>query len=70
MYIIRFLSDNTSGLFYFVWVDNKYQAHTDNDILLYLADDTTSNMVAWIPDRHTVVVINKYAIIKATPALF
>ena len=51
-------------------VDNKYQASTDNGILLYLADDTTSNMVAWILGRHTVVVINKYAIIKATPALF
>ena len=49
---------------------NKYQAHKDNGILLYLADDTTSNMVAWILGRHTVVVINKYTVIKATPADF
>ena len=27
-------------------------------------------MVAWIPGRHTVVVINKYTVIKATPADF
>ena len=25
---------------------DKYQSHTDNDILLYLTDETTSNMTA------------------------
>ena len=29
-------------------VENKYQSHSDNGILLYLTDDTTSNMTAWI----------------------
>ena len=41
-------------------VDNKYQSHTDNGIILYLTDDTTSNMTAWIAGRNTVVVINLY----------
>ena len=51
-------------------VDNKYQSHTDNGILLYLTDDTTSNMTAWIPGRNTVAIINKYTIIKAHPSDF
>jgi len=37
--------------------------------LLYLTD-STSNMTAWIPGRNTVVIINKYSIIKARPSDF
>ena len=51
-------------------VDNKYQSHTDNGILLYHIDDTTSNMTVWIPGRNTVVIIDKYTIIKAHPSDF
>ena len=51
-------------------VDNKYQSHTDNGILLYLTDDTTSNMTAFIPGRNTVVIIYKYIIINAHPSDF
>ena len=43
---------------------------TENGILLYLTDDTASNMTAWIPGRNTVVIINKYTIIKAHPSHF
>ena len=28
-------------------VSNKYEPHTDNGILVYLADSSTANMVAW-----------------------
>ena len=49
---------------------NKYEPHTDNGILLYLADSSTANMIAWIPGRHTIVTINKYTIIKASPSDF
>jgi hypothetical protein len=31
---------------------------------------STANTVAWIPGRHTVVTINKYTIIKASPSDF
>ena len=58
------------ALHYAKRVDNKYQSHTDNSIPLYLTDDTTSNMTAWIPGRNTVVIINKYTIIKAPPRDF
>jgi hypothetical protein len=57
-----------ASLHYAKRVDNKYQPHTENGILLYLTDDTTSNMTAWIPGRNTVVVINKYTVIKASPS--
>jgi len=33
-------------------------------------DDTTSNMTAWISNHKTVVIINKYTIIKASPTDF
>ncbi len=56
-----------AALHYAKRVDNKYQSHFDNSILLYITDDITSNMTAWIPDRNTVVIINKYTIIKAHP---
>ena len=46
-------------------VDKKFQSHTNNDLLLYLTDDTTSNMTAWIPGRNNVAIINKYTIINA-----
>ena len=59
-----------AALHYAKRVDNKYQSHTDNGILLYLTDDTTSNMTAWIPGRNTVAIINKYTIIKAPPSDF
>ena len=49
-------------------VDN--QSHTDNSLLLYFTDDTTSDMTAWIPDRNNVAIINKYTIIKASPSDF
>ena len=52
-----------AALHYAKRVDNKYQSHTDNDILLYITDDTTSNMTAWIPGRNSVAIINKYTII-------
>jgi len=39
-------------------------------ILLYLTDDTTSNITAWIPGRNTVIIINKYTIIKVHPSDF
>ena len=51
-------------------VDNKYQSHTDNGILLYLTDDATFNMTAWIPGQNTVVIINKHTIIKGHPRDF
>ena len=51
-------------------VDNKYQYHTNNGLQLYLTDDTTSNMTAWIPGRNNVAIINKYTIIKASPSDF
>ena len=35
-----------AALHYAKRVDNKYQSHTDNGIILYLTDDTTSNMTA------------------------
>jgi len=50
-------------------VDSKYQSYIDNSILLYLTDDTTSNMTDWIPGRNTEVIINKYTI-KAHPSDF
>ena len=59
-----------AALHYAKRVSNKYEPHTDNGILLYLADSSTANMVAWIPGRHTVVTINKYTIIKASPSDF
>ena len=59
-----------AALHYAKRVDNKYQSHMDNAILLYLTDDTTSNMTAGIPGRNTVAIINKYTIIKAHPSDF
>ena len=41
-------------------VDNKYQSHTDNGLLLHLSDDTTSYMTPWMPGRNNVAIINKY----------
>ena len=49
---------------------NKYEPHSDNGILRYLADCSTANMVAWIPGRHTVLTINKCTIIKASSSDF
>ena len=49
-------------------VISKYEPHTVNGIVLYLADNVTSNVVAWIPGRNTVATINKYTIIKASPS--
>ena len=46
------------ALHYAKRVDNKYQSHADNGILL--SDDAT-NMTAWIPSRNTVVISNKYS---------
>ena len=43
-----------AALHYAKRVSNKYEPHTDNGTLLYLADSSTANMVAWIPGRHTV----------------
>ena len=40
-------------------VTNKYEPHTENGLLLYLAD----NVIAWIPGRNTVATINKCTII-------
>jgi len=51
-------------------VINKYEPHTENGIVLYLADNITSNVVAWIPGRNTVATINKYTIIKASSSDF
>ena len=51
-------------------VMNKYEPHTENGIVLYLADNVTSNVVAWIPGRNTVATINKYTIIKVSPSDF
>jgi len=51
-------------------VDDKYQFHTDNGLLLYLSDDTTFNMTSWIPGRNNVAIINKYIIIKASSSDF
>ena len=51
-------------------VMNKYEPHTENGIVLYLADNITSNVVAWIPGRNTVATINNYTIIKASPSDF
>ena len=49
---------------------NKCEPHTENGIVLYLADNIASNVVAWIPCRNTVATINKYTIIKASPSDF
>jgi len=38
----------------------EYEPHTENDFLLYLADNSTHNVVAWIPGRKTVATINKH----------
>jgi hypothetical protein len=59
-----------AALHYAKRVSNKYEPHTDNGILLYLADTSTANMVAWVPGRHTVVTINKYTVIKASASDF
>ena len=59
-----------TALHYAKRVDNKYQSHTDNGLLLYLTDDNTSNMTTWIPGRNNVAIINKYTIIKASPSDF
>ena len=39
-------------------VINKYEPRTENDIILHLADNVTSNVVAWIPGRN--IDFNKY----------
>ena len=39
------------ALHYAKRVINKYEPHTENGIVLYLADNVTSNVVAWIPGR-------------------
>ena len=49
---------------------NKYEPDTENCIILYLVDNITSNVVAWIPGQNTVATINKYTIIKASPIDF
>jgi len=49
---------------------NKYEPHTENGLILYLADNTTHNMIAWIPGRNTVATINKFTVIKASPSDF
>jgi hypothetical protein len=49
---------------------NKYELHTKNGLLLYLADNVTHNVIAWIPGRNTVATIKKYTIIKASPSDF
>ena len=49
---------------------NKHKPHAKNGIVLYLANNVTSNVVAWIPGRNTVSTINKYTIIKAFPSDF
>jgi hypothetical protein len=59
-----------AALHYAKRVSNKYEPHTENGIILYLADNSTHNMVAWIPGRNTVFTINKYTIIKASPSDF
>ena len=38
-----------SALHYAKRVSNKYQPYTENGLLLYLADNSTHNVVAWIP---------------------
>ena len=50
-------------------VINKYEPHTDNDIV-YLANNVTRNVVDLIPGRNTVATINKYTIIKASRSDF
>ena len=59
-----------AALHYAKSIDNKYQSHTDNGLLLYLTDDTASNMTAWIPGRNNVATINNFTIIKASPSDF
>ena len=59
-----------AALHYAKRVMNKYEPHTENGIVLYLADNVTSNVVAWIPGRNTVATIKKYTIIKAPPSDF
>jgi len=55
-----------AALHYVECVDNKYQSHTDNGVLLYLIDETTSNITLWIPGRSTVVIINRYTMITTS----
>ena len=50
-------------------VMNKYEPHTENGLILYLADSSTHN-IAWIPGRNTVATINKFTVIKASPSDF
>ena len=59
-----------AALHYAKRVSNKYEPHTENGLLLYLADHVTHNVIAWIPGRNTVATINKYTIIKASPSDF
>jgi hypothetical protein len=59
-----------AALHYAKRVVNKYEPHTENGVILYLADTSTRNVVAWIPGRNTVATINKYTIIKASPSDF
>ena len=59
-----------AALHYAKRVINKYEPHTENGIILYLADTATHNVVAWIPGRNTGATINKYTIIKASPSDF
>jgi hypothetical protein len=59
-----------AALHYAKRVSNKYEPHTENGLLLYLADNVTHNVIAWIPGRNTVATINKYTIIKASPSDF
>ena len=54
-----------AALHYAKRVMNKYEPHTENGIVLYLADNVTSDFVAWILGRNTVATINKFTIIKA-----
>ena len=59
-----------AALHYAKRVTNKYEPHTENGLLLYLADNVTHNVIAWIPGRNTVATINKYTIIKASSSDF
>jgi hypothetical protein len=59
-----------ASLHYAKRVMNKYEPHTENGLILYLAESTTHNMIACIPGRNTVATINKFTVIKASPSDF
>ncbi len=47
----KFNSSNSHPNYHIQGNKNTYQSYADNGSLLYLTDDTTSNMTAWIPGK-------------------